>query len=114
MPLHSKRVFFERSNVAGKNETCLGLHVKCSIFLPDYNQIWIFIKSSISRVTEVRQKELRWYLRTDGQTEDMTKLMDALRDKENVPKKEELRTVRLPCCLCGRLCYSPPPLQSVY
>jgi len=31
-----------RCNVAGNINTYLGLHVKCSIFLSDINQIWTF------------------------------------------------------------------------
>jgi hypothetical protein len=29
-------------NVAANNETYLGLYVKYPIFLPDFNQTWIF------------------------------------------------------------------------
>jgi hypothetical protein len=38
----SKRVILVRFNVSSNNKTHLGLHVMCPIFLPDFNQIWIF------------------------------------------------------------------------
>jgi len=39
MSLHS---LLWRFNVAGNNQNYLGLHVKCPISFPDFNQIWIF------------------------------------------------------------------------
>ena len=33
-----------RIDVAGKNRTYLGLHVKCSIFFYDFNQIWSVLR----------------------------------------------------------------------
>jgi hypothetical protein len=32
-----------RISVAGNNRKSFGLHVKCQIFLSDFNQIWIFM-----------------------------------------------------------------------
>jgi len=42
VPSHSKRALFWRSNVVSNNNTYLGLHAKCPIFLPDRNEIWVY------------------------------------------------------------------------
>jgi len=34
-------MLLRRINIAGNNTTQSGLHVKCPIFLTDFNQIWI-------------------------------------------------------------------------
>ena len=36
----SSALLLRRFNVAGNDQTYLGLQVKCPIFLPDFNQIW--------------------------------------------------------------------------
>jgi hypothetical protein len=57
--------------------TCLGLHVKCPIFLCDFNQIWSFLtefsKSPQYKISrKCVQCEPRFYMRKDGRT-DMKK-----------------------------------------
>jgi len=49
-------------HVADNNKTYLGLHVKCSIFLLDLNQIWTFLTDfhknpQTSNFTELRPVE---------------------------------------------------------
>jgi hypothetical protein len=50
-------IFIWQIYPAGNSKIYLGLHVKCTILLPDFNQIlisqWIFIKSPISNFTEI-------------------------------------------------------------
>ena len=58
-------------------KTYLGLCENCPIFLSDFKQIWIFLtdfhrclQHDISRKSA--QRESRWYIRRDGQTEGWT------------------------------------------
>jgi hypothetical protein len=39
----TKRALLWRFDVVDNNETNLGLHEKCTIFLTDFNQIWSFV-----------------------------------------------------------------------
>jgi hypothetical protein len=58
IPLHSKRALLWTAKLARNNKIHLGLHVKCPIFLPDFNKISGFFhsifKSPISNFTEIR------------------------------------------------------------
>jgi hypothetical protein len=38
---HSKRALLWRFNVAGDNQTYVGLHVKCPVLLQDFKQIFV-------------------------------------------------------------------------
>jgi hypothetical protein len=66
MPFHS---FLWRFNVAGNNQTHLS-HVKCSIFLPDFKNIWIskdFHKSSKYQISrKCVQWQPQWSTRSNG------------------------------------------------
>jgi hypothetical protein len=85
-----------RFYIASNNQTYLGLHVKCPIFLSDFTQILIFSadfdKSIISNFTNVRpvgdeliHADGQMDGRTDRQT-DMTKLIGAFREYENASR----------------------------
>jgi hypothetical protein len=39
IPFQLKRAHLGQFNVAGRNDTYIGLYVKCPIFLPNFNQI---------------------------------------------------------------------------
>jgi hypothetical protein len=78
-------------NSAGKNERKLGFHVNYQIFLPDFNQTWIFPTTfynsphyQISRnpTNSYRTEKHRV---TERRT-DMTKLTGAFRDYANAPQ----------------------------
>jgi hypothetical protein len=52
-----------RFNVANNNQTYLVLHVKCPIFLPDFNQIWIFSTDfHESRPYQISEIYVQWEL----------------------------------------------------
>ena len=59
--------------MAASNNTYLGLHVKCLIFWPDFNQIWnVMTEFHKSPKYQISRKfapwESRWYTRTGGRT----------------------------------------------
>ena len=79
-----------RFNVAGNDQTYLDLQVKCPIFLPDFNQIWTSTDFRESPQYQISRKSLQWepgwYMRMEGRTEDMTKVVAAFRNDEKAPK----------------------------
>jgi hypothetical protein len=92
MPFHSKWALLWRVNVAGKNRKYLGLHVRCPIFLPNFNQICIFstdfYKSPpISDFTEFRP--VGTALTHGDRRTDTTKLTGAFHGNANAPNMEK-------------------------
>lgn len=82
-----------RIYVVGDYKTHLGLHVKCSIILSDFDQIWIFssdfsYKAPISNFTEIRLRGVA-LVYTDRRT-GMTKLIGSFSDCANAPKTDIL------------------------
>jgi hypothetical protein len=80
---------------------CKRLYVKCSLFLSDFNETWIFSTdiqkkaemSSFIKIRLVRVEVFRADGRTDRQTEvrtDMTKLIIAILNFANAPNKTSL------------------------
>jgi hypothetical protein len=77
MPCHSERALLWWFNIAGNNETFLGLLVKWPIFLSYFNQIW---NSSVGFRRDIQYRISlkyvvcgpRWYLRTEGRTKSLT------------------------------------------
>jgi hypothetical protein len=71
--------------------------VKCPIFLPVFNQIWKFCKDfHKSPQYQIPWKSIHWGHRGYTQTErdrdrwtDMTKVIGALRDYAQVPKRSK-------------------------
>jgi hypothetical protein len=77
VPFQSNRVLSWLFNVCGNNKLYLSLTVKFQIFLPDFNQICIFVinfhespQYQISRKSV--QWEKQWYMLTDRQTDERT------------------------------------------
>jgi hypothetical protein len=69
----------------------IDLHVKCPLFLPDFNETWIFLNSfflnpQISNFTKIRQAGADLY--HAGRRTDMTKLKVAFRSFANAPNKQ--------------------------
>jgi hypothetical protein len=67
----------------------IGLHVKYSLFLPDFNETWIFFDSfskncQISNLMEIYPMRAELY-QADGRT-DMTKLTVAYQSSAKAPK----------------------------
>jgi len=46
---------------------CLGLHVKCTTFLPDFNQFWIF-STTFTEICPVGDVQIHADRQTDGRT----------------------------------------------
>jgi hypothetical protein len=76
--------------VTDNNNTYLGLHVKCSIVVSNFNRLWNF-STRFCKVYQyqISQKYIQWgpcwYLHTDRQT-DMKRLVNAFRDYANAPR----------------------------
>jgi hypothetical protein len=73
IPFHLKTALQWWFNVTGNSKTYLGLHVKSSKFLSDFNQISIFSTDfhqcpQYQMSEKCIQWELCWYTQTDGQT----------------------------------------------
>jgi hypothetical protein len=73
----AQKLLLLRINVAGNDETYLGLHIKCLIFLPDFDEIWSFwadfYKSSQYQISRISvQWGLRWCMQTDRRTDGRT------------------------------------------
>jgi hypothetical protein len=70
-PFHSKTALLWRQNV-GNNETCLGLHVMCPVFLSYFNIIYGFLANLNSPHNQISPKSFkwdpRWCMRTDRKT----------------------------------------------
>jgi hypothetical protein len=69
-----------------------GLHVKCPIFLFEFNQIWS-ISTDFHKVLNIKfhvnlsgGSRANTFRQTDGRT-DVTKVIDAFRDCANAPNK---------------------------
>jgi len=61
----------------------IDLHVKCQIFLPNFNQIWIFLTDFFIRVPNTNFIVIRPVgatLMYDDRRTDMKKIMDAFRN----------------------------------
>jgi len=87
IPFHSKKVLLWRLNIADNNKTFLSLHVRYPIFLPDFNEIWIF-STDLHKVPSIRfHGNTSSESRADacGQA-DMTKTIRAFRHCANTPK----------------------------
>jgi len=76
--------------MAGNDQTYLGLQVKCPVFLPDFNQIWTSTDFRECPQYQISRKSVQWeqgcYMRMEGRTEDMTKVVVAFRNDENAPE----------------------------
>ena len=70
-PFHSKTALLWRQN-AGNNETCLGLHVICPVFLSYFNVLCSFLANLHSPYNQISPKFFQWYprwsMRTDRKT----------------------------------------------
>jgi hypothetical protein len=87
IPFHSKKVLLWHLNVADNNKTYLGFRVRYPIFLPDFNQIWIF-STDLHKVLSIRfhgNTSSGSRADTCGQA-DMTKTIRAFRHCANAPK----------------------------
>jgi hypothetical protein len=79
-----------------RSKSTSGLHVKCPLFLSDFNETWISSTEFRKKIHkyQISWKSFQWEAscsmragrRTDGQT-DMTKLTVAFRSFANAPKK---------------------------
>ena len=72
--LCSTTILLWRIYVAGNNNTCIVFHVWCSIFFPDFNQIWSFsVHFNSSPQYQVSPKSVQWqprrYIWTYGNDE---------------------------------------------
>jgi len=84
VPFHSKIALLRKMNVIGNNKTYLGVHVMWSMFLPDFNQTWIFSIIFFKKSQMPNFMEISHGICDDkcGPTE-MTQLTDALGDCVN-------------------------------
>jgi hypothetical protein len=77
--LSSYKIFHTAINITG-----LGLHVKCLIFLSDFNQIWIFLTDfnnfAIQNFTQIQAAEPSRYIWTDDKGMFMVKLTSTFHD----------------------------------
>jgi len=79
---------------------CTGLHVKYLLFLPDFNETWIF-STGFRKILkyQISRKSFHWEpicsMRTDGRT-DFTKLIVVFGNFEKAPKNSKRRAV---CCV---------------
>jgi len=81
----------------------IGIHVKCPLFLSDFNETWILL----TNFWKIHKYQILWIsvkwepccsIRTDGQTDrqtDMTKLIVAVHNFANVPKNAPLTELQL-------------------
>ena len=87
IPFHSKQQLLRGFNVASRNKVYLGLHVKCQIFLPSFNQfgvsLQIFIK--VPNIIFHRICPMGAMLIHEGRRMDMMKLKVAFCYYINAP-----------------------------
>ena len=78
------------------SKMCIGLHVKCPLFLSDFNETWIVstnLRKNIEKSNFVKTRPVGTELfHEDGQI-DITKLTVAFRNFANSPKNTLVRSV---------------------
>jgi hypothetical protein len=63
IPFQLKRALLWQFNVPSNKKTCLDLHLKCLMVLPDFNQIWIFMTDfHRSPKYQMSWKSINWEL----------------------------------------------------
>jgi len=96
IPFQSNRALLWRFIIADNTETYSGLCVMCSIFVPNFNQIWVF-KSFHKCTHQFSRKSIQleslWYVQTDRQTDrqrDLAIVIGACRDYTNTPSNSSI------------------------
>ena len=95
MPFHFKHKLLRGHNVASKNKTYLGLHVKCQIFLPNLTNLEFLDRYSyVPNIKFYRICPMGAVFIYEHRRTDMMKLIAALCDYINAPYNKRSQYIK--------------------